>query len=586
MAARPPSSRAKTKLPGPATDSLPADFPKPRLLPQIRVVRGHVLTSAQIRAKKAAVLAVPVSPDPEGEGVQPGPGTADAGLRYGVDLAQVACRRSLKASAGSTLALDLPQVHASAGDKALPWTDLAPRLVLVGLGDGSPAALRRAGAALANEAKNGTVVTPIATDDRSMTAALVEGFWLGGYRRAKASQTSTDDRLGELVLLGRHDRSAIGQAQIRAQATMLARDLTNWPASTKTPASFAACASDLAAQTDSISVAVLDPDDLASQGFGAILAVGGGAGGGQGPGGYAGEGAGGTGPGHGLSQAQLRGIAKARRPGRAIDAPWADRTPRLVVARYQPATAGPVLKQPFHLVLVGKGITFDSGGLDIKPRASMSTMATDCAGAATALATVWAAAQLELPVRLTAVLALAENGFGAGAYRPGDVIKTYGGRTVEVADTDAEGRLVLADGLGFAATLAADATVTLATLTGAARLALGEQTSALFANDDALASAFEQAAESAGEAIWRLPLVEDYLPSLDSQLADCLQLPAKPRGGGAITAALFLRQFAGIGPWAHVDMVSARASASTALSDQGATGFGVRLLVDLAAAAS
>jgi len=455
---------------------------------------------------------------------------------------------------------------------------------------------------LAAEAKAGPVLTPMGAEDPALTEALVEGFILGGYSpdqpghtgsepmvpdkprpRRTAVKAAADQAPAELILLGRYDHAALARASVGAQATMLARDLTNWPAAQKTPASFAAVASVLAEQAG-FDLAVLEPAQLKTQGFGGILTVGGGAASGQGllpePDPY-----------------RTKAALKARQPGKAIDAAWADRSPRLAVASYHPKAAVPpthgtgalahqVTRSPNlnHLVLVGKGVTFDSGGLRLKPTAAMKSMACDCAGAAAGLAAVWAAAALELPIQVTAVLALAENGFGAGSYRPGDIIKTHSGQTVEVLDTDAEGRLILADALSYARQLNPDALVDLATLTGAARLALGEQTAALFATDQVLADRIIQAGQVAGEDYWQLPLVEDYNASLDSPLADSAHVPTKPIGGGAITAALFLRRFVGTVPWAHLDLVPAKAAKADLLTKAGATGFGTRTMIELARA--
>jgi len=425
-------------------------------------------------------------------------------------------------------------------------------------------------------------------ESAALTEALVEGFILGDYSarlpkqpgsdqlapgkaspRRAVSQTEAKPPPAELILLGRYNQEAVARAQIGARATMLSRDLANWPAAQKTPAAFAAVAGELAEQAG-FDLQVLDPAALRAQGLGAILAVGGGASG-QGP----------------LPEPnpyQAKAVLKARQTGAVIDAAWADRSPRLALASYQPTAPASERGRTTHLVLVGKGITFDTGGLDLKPHRAMQVMATDCAGAATALAVVWAAATLELPIQVTAILALAENGFGAGAYRPGDVITTHSGRTVEVVDTDAEGRLVLADALSYAGQLNPDVLIDLATLTGAARVALGEQTAALFATDQSLADLILQAGQVAGEDFWQLPLAKEYLPSLDSQVADVAHVPTKSPGGGAITAALFLSQFAGTAAWAHLDLVPARAAKAGPLTAAGATGFATRTLIELARA--
>jgi leucyl aminopeptidase len=236
---------------------------------------------------------------------------------------------------------------------------------------------------------------------------------------------------------------------------------------------------------------------------------------------------------------------------------------------------------PTHVVLVGKGITFDTGGLCIKTAEGMKLMRKDMGGAAAVVAATLAAARLNLPVRVTALAPLAENMPSGTAYRPGDVIHHYGGLTTEVTNTDAEGRVVLGDALAYAVRdLAADYIVDLATLTGAAPVALGRRTAALFSESDELAEALAAAATAAGERVWRLPIFDDYAEQFASEIAD--QANSGGPGGGAIMGALFLREFLGThrDRWAHLDM-SAPAWADGAEGElaKGATGWGVRTLV-------
>jgi leucyl aminopeptidase len=233
-------------------------------------------------------------------------------------------------------------------------------------------------------------------------------------------------------------------------------------------------------------------------------------------------------------------------------------------------------------VLVGKGVTYDTGGLSIKPREAMVPMKTDMTGAAVALATVLAAANEGVAHRVTAVLPLAENHFGGASYRPGDVLTIHGGTTVEIANTDAEGRLLLADALAYAdAELEPDVVIDVATLTGAAKVALGTQLGALYGTDDELVAALAAAGEASGELVWPMPLVDEYEEAVRSDVADLRHVPAdKAIGGGSITAALFLRHFAGRRPWAHLDIAGpARAGADRHEVTEGATGFGARLLL-------
>jgi leucyl aminopeptidase len=278
---------------------------------------------------------------------------------------------------------------------------------------------------------------------------------------------------------------------------------------------------------DGVAVAVRDDAWLAEQGFGGVLAVGGG----------------------------------SVSPPRLIQASW----------RPRGARAGA------HAVLVGKGVTFDTGGINLKPGGAMTTMHTDMSGAAAALAAMRAVARAQLPVRVTVLAPLAENAFAGGSFRPGDIIRHVGGRTSEVTNTDAEGRLVLADALAYAVrTLRPTVLVDIATLTGAAKVALGLRTAGLFATSDRLAAGLCAAARAAGEPVWRLPLPTDYEPTLHSIIADADNAPGNP---GAITAALFLRHFVGDVAWAHLDIAGpARSGKSGGLLSRGATGFGARLL--------
>jgi len=236
-----------------------------------------------------------------------------------------------------------------------------------------------------------------------------------------------------------------------------------------------------------------------------------------------------------------------------------------------------------HVVLVGKGITFDTGGISIKPNASMQTMKMDMGGAAAVLAVVRAVADLRLPIKVTAVACLAENMPSGSAQRPSDVIRQYDGTTVEVLNTDAEGRLVLADGLAYAvAALEPDLLVDIATLTGAMELAMGKRVAGFFASDDTLARGLEAASAASGERLWRFPLVEDYRQALRSDTADLRNIgdPKAKLQGGAITAALFLQAFTAGVPWAHLDIAGPGwAAGDDDELTKGGTGFGVRLLV-------
>lgn len=498
-------------------------------LPAVAVVPGDVATSDVLLEPGVDALVVPVAPPAEaGDGVQPRAGTAEAAARYGIDLGDLAERLGADGSAGSAHTVQLPR---AVGAEPLPWDGLPPRLVLVGVGEQTPTDLRRAGAAIARATTGlGRVVTTVgAGTDGAAARALVEGYLLGAYRHPTAA-TGTPGKgpADVLVLLG--DQPLPDAARHAAAATWTARTLAVTPASTKFPAWLADQAA-AAARAAGLDVDVLGPEELAASGFGGILAVG----------------------------------AGSVHP------------PRLVVVRYTP----PEVAGARHVVVAGKGITYDTGGLAVKPRESMVAMKTDMTGAAVALATVLGAAALGVRDRVTALLPLAENALGAASYRPGDVLTLHGGTTVEVLNTDAEGRLVLADVLAYAAAdLAPDVLVDVATLTGAATMGLGQQYGALFTADDALAAALVAAGEASGERLWRLPLVADYRRALDSSVADVCHVADAGTGAGAITAALFLERFAGGRPWAHLDVAGpARAPKAAHEVPEGATGFGARVLL-------
>jgi leucyl aminopeptidase len=278
-----------------------------------------------------------------------------------------------------------------------------------------------------------------------------------------------------------------------------------------------------------MTVTVREPEQLRAEGFGAILAVGGG----------------------------------SATPPRLVELSWNPDGPR------------------HHVVLVGKGITFDTGGLSIKTREGMKLMKKDMGGAAAVIAATLAAADLELPVRVTALAPLAENAVSGAAYRPGDIITHYDGTTSESTNSDAEGRLVLADALGYAVDrLAPDVIIDLATLTGANAVALGKCTAALYSHDDELADALTAAGRAAGEQMWRMPLPDEYAEYLRSELADRHSSPAQ--GAGSVVAALFLQEFLGdkVAGWAHLDMSAPSwAEKSDADLTKGATGWGARTLI-------
>jgi leucyl aminopeptidase len=320
----------------------------------------------------------------------------------------------------------------------------------------------------------------------------------------------------------------IASALSLANGVVLARDLVNRPAADTPPTALAEIASGLSAEVE---VKVYDEDEIVKAGFGGLIAVNLGA----------------------------------------------DRPARMVVMRYSPAGAEKTV------AFVGKGIVFDSGGLSIKPAAGMETMKTDMAGAAAVMGAVKAIAELGLAVNVIGITPLTENLTGGSAQKPGDVMRAYNGKTIEVLNTDAEGRLVLADGLALAAESEPDLIVDIATLTGAAKVALGPLIGGLFASDDEAAELVLSAAKAAGEKMWRMPLEAEYKPMIESDIADMKNIAG--RWGGAITAGLLLSEFVDDVPWVHLDIAGpARADKNDHYISKGGTGFGVGTLVEVARA--
>ncbi|GAB3154634.1 M17 family metallopeptidase [Amycolatopsis stemonae] len=414
---------------------------------------------------------------------------------------------------------------------------------VAGLGDGEPKQYRKAGAALVR-AVNAGLADDVGAGGRAFRAVqlvlpeeasaehvteLALGLLLGGYRfKVSGEDPSPTVRTVRLVTGNTGLAEPVARASALAAATALTRDLANTPSNVKTPAWLADTAARVAGP--GVDVTVRDEKWLAAQGFGGVLAVGGGS----------------------------------------------ARPPRLIEMTYQPAGAAK------HVLLVGKGITFDTGGLSIKPADGMHLMRTDMAGGAAVIAAIRAIAVLGLPVRVTALVPAAENHVSGSSYRPGDIVRHYGGKTTEVGNTDAEGRMVLADALTYGIRrFGPDYVVDAATLTGAMKVSLGLRTGGLFASDSALAAAVVSAGARVGEAWWRMPLVEDYAENVRGEFGDVRQTPAGP---GGITAALFLREFTSGLPWAHLDIAGpARSEKNYDEVVPGATGFAARTLVELTA---
>jgi leucyl aminopeptidase len=448
--------------------------------------------------------------------------------RFGVSVEEMAVSLGAKADADSK--------------RTLPAAGGGPRIVVVGLGSERPNEdLRRAAGAgvrqAASLAQNAgiSVAVSLGTASSEQLTAVAEGALLGSYDYEPISTEPAKGGAVEAITVVQQSNGKgadiTAAAKIVAQAVVTVRDWVNTPANLLYPESFAEQVRNLVLGSN-ITIDVLDETALSEGGYGGLLAVGSGS----------------------------------------------ARPPRLVRLSYSPRGA------TFHLALVGKGITFDSGGLNLKPAEGMYAMRYDMAGAATVLAVAHAIAQLGLKIRVTAYGALAENMPSGSAFRPSDVLTIYGGKTVENGNSDAEGRLVLADALARANEDHPDLVVDVATLTGACIVALGDRTAGLMATDDATADLVLDAAEATGEDIWQLPIPDEIRSKLDSKVAD-LRSTGTDRWGGALVAAAFLREFVAAGiPWAHLDI------AGPAFLDgkpygyvaRGGTGVGVRTLIALA----
>ena len=363
-----------------------------------------------------------------------------------------------------------------------------------------------------------------------VAGALVEGTLMGLYRYdAYKSNSDENGSVDSLEVVAGHDVSGLVEsARVRAQATNRARDLQNTPSNVATPEFLAARASEIADGFDSLSVEVLGRDEIVERGMGAFAAV----------------------------------------------ASGSDREPRLITLRYDGGGKGA------HLGYVGKGVTFDTGGISIKPAAKMHEMKYDMSGSAAVIESMSAIAELGIPVRITAVVPATENMPSGHSMKPGDIVTAMNGKTIEINNTDAEGRLILADALAYVVENGAEQIVDLATLTGGIVVALGSTYAGLFSNDDDWYTDVEAACAATGEIGWRLPLHPEYLDLTKGQFAD-LTNAAEVRKASSIYAAEFLRQFVDDRPWVHVD-IAGTAYGGTRPYNGGPTGWGVRMLVELA----
>jgi leucyl aminopeptidase len=420
--------------------------------------------------------------------------------------------------------------------------DAPDRVLVVGLGkreELDAERLRRAAAVAAKEAGRLEAASvawalPQTDDDLAAAEALVTGTILGSHRFDSFRSSDPDDppppRLQSLTLVTPAAVEAAAEAaRVCAEAQNRARELQSTPANVATPTYLAERAEEIAAGSAALSVEVLGPKKIAAKKMGGIVAV-------------------------------SQGSAQE---------------PRLIVLRYAGGGSGPTLG------LVGKGVTFDTGGISLKPGAGMHEMKMDMSGAAAVLEAVAAIAELALPVELIAIVPSTENMVSGSAIKPGDVITQYNGKTVEVNNTDAEGRLILADALAYAVELGAERIVDLATLTGAVVIALGSTYAAVVANDDDLAAEVVRAGEETGELTWRLPLHPEFKALMKGTVADLSNLASK-RKAGTITAASFLEEFVDEVPWAHVDIAGTAWDVGREYTGSDASGFGVRLLVEIA----
>jgi leucyl aminopeptidase len=364
--------------------------------------------------------------------------------------------------------------------------------------------------------------------------AIAEGILLGLYSFTKYKKPEYED-VEEMVIVVREKEKvpilepAIGKGKVIASATNLARDMVNEPANYMTPTRMAEAAKEIASKYN-LEYKVFNQEDMEAMGMGALLGV----------------------------------------------ANGSNQPPKLITLSYK----GDEISEK-ALGFLGKGITFDSGGISIKASEGMDEMKGDMAGAAAVMTALGAIAQLKPKINVTAVIPATENLPSGSALKPGDVLKSMNGKTIEVISTDAEGRLILADALSYAQKLGLSPLIDLATLTGACRVALGTFYSGLFSNDQNLADKVLKAAEGTGERMWQMPMPEEYKEQNKSAIADIKN--TGNRYGGAITAALFLAEFAANTPWVHIDIAGpALSSKESGYIVKGATGVGVRTLVELA----
>ena len=405
-------------------------------------------------------------------------------------------------------------------------------------------AFRTAAAAVARESRGFAKTVAWVLDPslpvplEEQARAVVEGTMLGDYHPARWKHDEPDSKIAQLTLVASDAKSLEPIADRAALVTSWvnrARDLVNSPPNEVNPEALAARAAEIASSLDHVETEALGPKEIEKLGMGAFAAV-------------------------------ARG---------------SDVEPRLVVLRYDPPKPA---KKDVVLGLIGKAITFDTGGISLKPSLRMEDMKGDMAGGAAVIEATGAIADLGLPVRVLSVVASCENMPGGHAYRPGDILTAMNGKTIEVTNTDAEGRLVLADALWYARQNGATHMLDLATLTGAMEVALGDLYAGIFANDEAWGEEVVAAGEASGDHAWGFPMHTRYRRYVDSSFAD-LKNSSDLRQAGAVLAAKFLEEFAGEGPWAHADIAGPaflERSRGDYMTQRGGTGYGVRLIVELA----
>ncbi|HUQ63965.1 MAG TPA: leucyl aminopeptidase [Acidimicrobiales bacterium] len=450
----------------------------------------------------------------------------------------------LEATPGAGADLDLSYLTARHFQGAVGEAMAVPAddgTTIIAIGMGAPArvtgeTLRRSTAAFIRAAWNDGAATttilsavPADLDLGEAGQAVAEGAALAAYGFTRYKGAPKPCRLESLTVVGRgaKARKGLERGERIAAAVAMARDLVNEPANAMTPERLADVASELAARDD-LNLTVWDETKITTERLGGLLGV----------------------------------------------AAGSDQPPRLIELVYDPPGARGTI------ALVGKGITFDSGGLSIKTAEGMETMKTDMSGAAAVLATMSTMRTLAPKVKVIAIVPATENMPGGKATKPGDVLTIRNGKTVEVLNTDAEGRLVLADGLSLAVEAGVDAIIDVATLTGACVIALGRKVAGLMGNNEGWTDQVRAAADCAGEAVWPLPLPDDYRKSVESEIADLRNI-STDRYGGALTAGLFLKEFVGDVPWVHLDIAGpARSDSDDGYVHKGGTGMGVRTLVE------